>query len=122
MSSKTKEKQMKRFTDTEVGEFLYKHYPNIFHEITCSFNGVLPSTELIKKVWNNNETTTTFNEKMTFEQLMVFYNPEECETKTMLRKENSKTIEEIVFVTTIKIVLCLLALIGLGYIINYIVK
>jgi hypothetical protein len=113
---------MKRFTKTEVGNYLLQHRPDIFHEVMDSFNGVLPSSDLIREIWNKNDTHTTFNEQMTFEQLMGFYSPEECETKTMLRKENIKTVEQIVFVTTVKIVLCLLALIGLGHTLVYLAK
>lgn len=119
--SKQKDRQMDRFKKTDLGKFLNDKFPGIAEEIidqTRQLNPpnstALPELQLIKSVWNA-VGGISFEDRMRFEELAMFYSSSTCPTKDML--ENKKLPMASTAEILAKGVLYLLAVIGfIGFI------
>lgn len=112
---------MNRFKETEIGSYLNDNFPEIFKMISNSTEkGCLPDPKFIRSVWESTPNIK-IESKVEFEELIMFYQVP-CETKISIELEIAKTKMEIRSIKIGRIVLCLLASIGLIQFIFYLCK
>ena len=105
-------KQIKRFKETELGQFLYDNFEDIAKEIEMKHNGKdLPPLKDVREVFNS-RIGMKIEYKMKFEELSIFY-PVEYGTVIPDEANSSKRIPISAYV--FYGVLYLLAFIGFSY-------